>query len=405
MIAKCSRCLSLQRLARPPLPEPGDGICTSATWDQNGVTVAGGNKDGSALNQLDYPKGLFLDGDAMYIADNHNCRVVKWMLGAAVGQVVASVKKPDNDNYLFDFVTSVVVDKNGIIFICDEANERVERWVKNVDHGEIIIANISCWGLALDNEGSLYVSAFDRVLKWPGNEVVAGGNGQGSALNQLYAPRHLFVDQEKSIFVADYINTRVVKWSIGAKEGIVVAGGKEQPDGANQLSFAHSVVVDQMGTVYTVDYGNHRVMRWFNGSKSGNYIIGGREAGNGTTELSMPSDLKFDRHGNLYVLDTWNQRVQMFAIDKSSCIAVQVNHKIQTNSTAFRCARCNGNIDIARYLTKNGVDVHFPKIHNETNLVLSVYNEDLTMTTYLVDESIDNGCSFELVQFLLNYGT
>ncbi|CAF5134669.1 unnamed protein product, partial [Rotaria sp. Silwood1] len=85
-------------------------------------------------------------------------------------------------------------------------------------------------------------------------------------------------------------------------------------------------------------------------------------------------------------------------------------HKIKTNSTAFHCARCNGNIDIARYLTKNGVDVHFPKIHNETNLILSVYNEDLTMTTYLVDElgfnvneSIDNGCSFELVQCLLNY--
>ncbi|CAF1374228.1 unnamed protein product, partial [Rotaria sordida] len=305
---------------RSPLPVSGDGICASAKWDQNGVTVAGGNKEGSALNQLDYPKGLFLDDDAIYIADNHNCRVVKWTPGAAIGQVVASVKKLEDNNYLFDFVTSVVVDKNGTIFICDEANKQVERWFKNDNHGEIVIANISCWGLALDNEGSLYVSAFDRVTKWPGNEVVAGGNGQGSALNQLYAPRHLFVDQEKSVFVADYINTRVVKWPVGAKEGIVVAGGKEQESGANQLSFAHSVVVDQMGTVYTVDYGNHRVMRWFNGLKSGSVIIGGRGAGNETAQLSMPSDLKFDRHGNLYVLDTWNQRVQMFAIDKSSCI-------------------------------------------------------------------------------------
>ncbi|CAF4870832.1 unnamed protein product [Rotaria sp. Silwood1] len=99
----------------------------------------------------------------------------------------------------------------------------------------------------------------------------------------------------------------------------------------------------------------------------------------------------------------------------------RVNHKTKTNSTAFRCACWNGNIDMARYLHENGADVRIAKIQNETNLLTSVYNEDLQVTTYLVDElgcdvneSMDDGRSplyiavdrgsLELVQFLLNYG-
>ncbi|CAF0926651.1 unnamed protein product [Rotaria sp. Silwood1] len=99
----------------------------------------------------------------------------------------------------------------------------------------------------------------------------------------------------------------------------------------------------------------------------------------------------------------------------------KINHTTKTNSTAFRCACSNGNMNIARYLNKNGANIHIAKIHNETNLILTVYNEDLKMVTYLVDElgcdvneSMDNGCSplyfavdrgsFELVQFLLNHG-
>ena len=58
---------------------PDDGICASATWNRNGVTVAGGNGQGPALNQLDEPLGLFVDDDgAVYVVDTLNFRVIKW---------------------------------------------------------------------------------------------------------------------------------------------------------------------------------------------------------------------------------------------------------------------------------------------------------------------------------------
>jgi hypothetical protein len=72
--------VSSSSIASPPVV-PDDGICASATWNQNGVTVAGGNGQGSAMNQFHQPLGLFVDDDsAVYVADSENHRVVQWKL-------------------------------------------------------------------------------------------------------------------------------------------------------------------------------------------------------------------------------------------------------------------------------------------------------------------------------------
>ncbi|CAF2139367.1 unnamed protein product, partial [Rotaria magnacalcarata] len=98
--------------------------------------------------------------------------------------------------------------------------------------GEILIANIQCFGLAMDEQRYLYVSDVVKheVRRYQLGEengtLVAGGNGEGDELNQLNWPTYLFVDRDHSVYVSDYSNNRVMKWVDGAKEGIVVAGGQ-----------------------------------------------------------------------------------------------------------------------------------------------------------------------------------
>ncbi|CAF0781777.1 unnamed protein product [Adineta steineri] len=58
--------------------------------------------------------------------------------------------------------------------------------------------------------------------------IVAGGNGQGSHLNQLNYPTFIFVDEDSSLYVLNRNNNRVMKWRKNAKEGIVVADGNGQ---------------------------------------------------------------------------------------------------------------------------------------------------------------------------------
>ncbi|CAF1676810.1 unnamed protein product, partial [Didymodactylos carnosus] len=66
-------------------------IHPNARWQQNGLTVAGGNAQGNGINQLYYPLGFYVDDDdqTIYIADASNHRIVEWKWGATSGQVVA----------------------------------------------------------------------------------------------------------------------------------------------------------------------------------------------------------------------------------------------------------------------------------------------------------------------------
>ena len=53
--------------------------------------------------------------------------------------------------------------------------------------------------------------------------TVAGGNGQGSAANQLYSPMGITLDASGNIYIVDMYNDRIQKWAPGATEGITVA--------------------------------------------------------------------------------------------------------------------------------------------------------------------------------------
>ncbi|CAM4969330.1 unnamed protein product, partial [Rotaria socialis] len=286
-------------------------IPANATWAQNGVTIAGDHGLGSATNQLNEPFGLFVDDDQTKNGDTKN------------GQVVAGSKGQGNGLHQLDRPTDVLIDKEAdSLIICDEG--RVVRWSRGsrTTQGEILIDNIDCFGLAMDEQRYLYVSDYVkrevRLYQLGENygTLVAGGKGQGDGLNQLDSPAYLFVDRDHSVYVSDNNNHRVMKWVEGAKEGIVVAGGQGEGNALTQLSHPEGLFVDTLGTLYVADHGNHRVMRWTQGDKKQDTIVvGGNGSGEGANQFHCTWGLSFDRHGNLYVVDAGNNRVQRFSIE------------------------------------------------------------------------------------------
>ncbi|CAF4942276.1 unnamed protein product, partial [Rotaria socialis] len=230
-------------------------IPADATWKQNGVTIAGGNRDGRATNQLNHPLGLFVDDDqTVVIADFRNHRIMQWKNGDTTnGQVVAGGKGAGNGLHQLNGPTDVLIDKEtDSLIICDYGNRRVVRWScrSGTTQGEILIDNIDCYGVAMDDQRYLYVSDWKKheVRRYQLGEkngtLVAGGNGKGDGLNQLNVPTYLFVDRDHSVYVSDNDNHRVMKWVEGAKEGIVVAGGQGAGDSLTQLYYPYGIFVD-----------------------------------------------------------------------------------------------------------------------------------------------------------------
>jgi hypothetical protein len=92
--------------------------------------------------------------------------------------------------------------------------------------------------------------------------MVAGGDGW-SDRRQLSNPNGLFVDALRTIYVAyGGIDGRVARWYEGMKEGEVIVGGKGRGERPNQLSGPENLSFDRHGNLYIVDYEDHRVQRF-----------------------------------------------------------------------------------------------------------------------------------------------
>ena len=303
-------------------------ISCDATWEQNGITIAGGHGNGEAIDQFNCPFGIYVDEDrTVFITDYCNHRIVKCNVNNAEAEIVAGGNGQGRGLDQLSVPTDIVKDRQtDTLFICDWGNRRVMRWPCQRDgftdrgEGEVILNNVACWGLAMDDQRSLYVSDSNNheVRRYRIGEtkgiVVAGGNGQGGSVNQFNYPTYLFVDQEYSIYVSDEKNHRVMKWSKNATEGIIVAGGQGQGRSPTHLSYPQGIWVDEFGTIYVADRGNHRIMRWEQNAQVGTVIVGGNGGGFNANQLNSPEGLFFDRYGHLYVVDYGNHRVQLFNI-------------------------------------------------------------------------------------------
>ncbi|CAF1333896.1 unnamed protein product [Adineta ricciae] len=290
-------------------------------WRQNGSTICGGNGEGEELNQLSDPEGIFIDKHQnIFIADSGNHRIVRLKRNENRGTIVAGGNGGGNSLNQLDRPTGVIFDEqNNSIIIADCGNRRVMRWFLNTNQSEILIHNIDCCRLTMDEFGFVYVSdgGKDEVRRWKMGEkgegtLVAGGNGKGDQLNQFNVPTVLFVDDEQSLYVSDRGNDRVMKWRKDAQEGIVVAGGNGRGENLNQLDGPEGIIVDHGGRIYVADFANHRIVRWCEGDEEGEIIVGGSGKGNGPNQLSYPVGLLFDGEGNLYVGDRGNHRIQRF---------------------------------------------------------------------------------------------
>jgi sugar lactone lactonase YvrE len=300
-------------------------IPADARWVQNGVSAAGGHGEGNATNQLSSPNGLFVDDDqTMVIGEWGNNRITQWNMGDTNGQVVAGDHGQGDQLDQLIVPTDVLIDKeSNSLIICDLGNQRVVQWSRRsgTTQGKILIGNVNCYGLAMDDQNYLYISDYqqDEVRRYQigdkNGTLVAGGHGNGADLNQLNGPGYIFVDRQQTVYVSDYRNDRVMKWNKDAKEGTVVAGGQGQGDALTQLSNPQGLSVDTLGTIYVADEGNDRVMRWPKEAKQGTVIAGGNGQGAGANQFNGLEGLSFDRHGNLYVADVRNNRVQLFSIE------------------------------------------------------------------------------------------
>lgn len=303
----------------------------STRWKTYVKTVAGGHGQGVRFDQLHGSLGLCIDKyrETLLIADTENDRIISWKIGNKAGEIVAGGKGPGNRLNQLNKPTDIIIDETitKSFIISDRNNRRVVRWphqhcsfARKIE-GEIVIDNVDCWGLAMDQQGFLYVSdtmiqgvrRFDKRSQI--GIIVAGGHGLGSDLNQFNHPTFIFIDDRNVLYVSDNNNHRVMKWTSNAREGTIVVGKNGSGCGIDQLISPQGLWVDPYENVFVVDSGNDRVMLWRKEAEKGIIVLGKLGKGKGRNQLNVPVGLSYnDQNHHLYVTDYWNDRLQCISL-------------------------------------------------------------------------------------------
>ncbi|CAF1143790.1 unnamed protein product [Adineta steineri] len=251
----------------------------------NGSTVAGqiNGASGQSSTFLYGPVGLVLDSnDNMYFSDRANCRVMFWANGASSGSTIAGTGIGGSGNNQLQNPSMIeYVPSTNVLYIADTMNHRIMKYLLNASSGTVVaggngqgLSNTQLskpYGMALDlSTNSLIICnyAAHTVVRWilGANSwtLIAGSSGvSGSSATLLYQPVGVTLDHYGNIYVADAGNHRIQCFLVGHSAGITIAGVTGSPGiSATQLNAPFGLILDNQLNLYVADTANNRVQKF-----------------------------------------------------------------------------------------------------------------------------------------------
>lgn len=230
--------------------------------DTIGQIVAGQNGGGNNANQLSSPLGVQVtsNGD-MYIVDRDNYRIQKWAAGATSGITVAGGNGTGDALNQLGIVFNIFVKPNGTIYIGDVGNNRIVKWLPNATSG-------------------IVVATYPKNANYPATTTFAD----------------LWVDDENNIYIIDRLNQKLLIW----KEGTTL------PHKTVSLfvSSPRSIFVENDKSILIAEQGGHQVSRWYPPYNDGEVIASREDYG-----LYEPRAFVRDANGNYWIADSQNDRI------------------------------------------------------------------------------------------------
>ncbi|CAF4712452.1 unnamed protein product [Rotaria socialis] len=209
---------------------------------------------------------------------------------------------------------NIFIEENATLFInkinlIDRSNMKRKEFGTDIAEGNELRPLKSPSSIFIDNDDdkTIYIvdSENDRIIKWKLNEnddkTLAGGNGKGKQMNQLIYPKDVIIDRENDSFIiSDYGNKRIMKWP-------------RQNSGNGQIIISnincYGLAIDKYGFIYVSDCEKHEIRKWKIGDQNGKLVAGGNGKGENLNQLNHPSFIFVDNDCSLYISDCANHRV------------------------------------------------------------------------------------------------
>ena len=194
------------------------------TTDVNGDTIRKMNPDGEVLLTitpddtalLEEPTDLYVGlEDEIFVLVGHGQGVPRVLKFASDGSLMKSWGEPGTGPSQFDTPHSIVVDADGLVYVADRQNRRVQIFDSEGTYvKEWAYKGLPC-GLFIDADGQMYmVSGFaGEILKLDENGKALGANGQpGKGLGEFGEAHYMTMSPDGDIYVADTVRPELHKY-------------------------------------------------------------------------------------------------------------------------------------------------------------------------------------------------
>jgi sugar lactone lactonase YvrE len=166
------------------------------------------------------------------------------------------------------------------------------------------------YGIAVGSSGNIYVADYlnCRIQKFSsaGSYITQWGS-LGTGDEQFGCPNDIALDSSENVYVTDECNHRVQKFNSG---GTYTAQWGAQGAGDGQFNYPTGIAIDSSNKVYVVDKDNSRIQVF---TSAGVFSSKWGSQGSGGGQLSYPLGIAIDTSGNVYVADTGNYRIQKYS--------------------------------------------------------------------------------------------
>ncbi|CAM4823383.1 unnamed protein product [Rotaria magnacalcarata] len=188
----------------------------------------------SGNNQLSFPRDMARDPTTgtLYISDYFNHRIMRYLVNASSGTVVAGGNGPGTNRTQLNYPLGIYLDvTSNSLYIANYYCHNIVRWVIGATSWTLVAGDIN------------------------------GMSGNSSTM--LFYPLDVEVDFMGNVYVADTSNHRIQLFQAGSRNGTTIAGvtGISGTD-PYHLNYPFSLKLDSQLNLYVTDWYNHRIQKF-----------------------------------------------------------------------------------------------------------------------------------------------
>ena len=208
------------------------------------------NTYGSGDGQFHYPSGVAIRGDLMYVLEINNYRVQKFSVSKR--SFISKFGSSGKGKGQFSSPRGICIDSEGKVFIADYSNNHIQVFNEDDSFAYSFPCQQSPWGLAFDHQGHLHVAVYGsnciRVFTPEGTPITSYGSGT------LSSPTGIAIDGQGYIAISENGgNNRL--WIYNPDHNLVHTL-------SNQFNYGRGIACDQDGFFWVADYNNSRIVKY-----------------------------------------------------------------------------------------------------------------------------------------------